>query len=135
MIYIDTAKKIRKAGFEWSPDIGDIFYSDQDGYEQVYKVGLDRGRVIKVNNWDWTDDLVRRTLTWLPSLERMLDIIEALGYEYKVVSEGSKHLHYVYIQKRMSGSDVWMTFTDIRVAEATAQALMTILKEEIYSDD
>jgi len=81
MISLELAKKLKEAGLEWEPQIGDMFYfkTFKDwGIDAIYSEDVD-------NNLDEIRDFIEEGF-WIlaPRLDQLLAEIEKRGYSWEM---------------------------------------------------
>ena len=76
MLSIEMAKKLKEAGLVWNPDIGDIFFYDEDHWDSLSLNDVINGE-FKGEILDYIEE------EWLfaPRLDQLLMKIEKLGWD------------------------------------------------------
>ena len=120
MISLEMAKKLKAAGLEWEPQIGDMFY-----WHNGKDWGIDALTSEDVNNnLDETRDFIDEG-AWIfaPSLEQLLVEIEKRGYGWKLEKFHAYNLRQMQIYKI---NDLLGCFEADSPEEAAAQVLLWI---------
>lgn len=125
MISLELAKKLKEAGLEWEPQIGDMFY-----FKTFKDWGIDAINSEDVNNnLDETRDFIEEGF-WIlaPRLDQLLAEIERRGYWWSIENGLAEYLCFFVKQdgKKFIKQSFWANSPE----EATAQALLWILESE-----
>jgi len=130
MISFETAKALKEAGLQWKPQIGDWFYTNHRRYVHM---------VIDLSELQVQEDYV-----FDPRLDQMLKDIEGQGFRYILEPTGKKDevqycltlLEWDDNVAEISFGNGWhlsANFCATSPEEATAQALLWILRREVCS--
>lgn len=130
MLSIETARKLKDAGLEWEPQVGDWFTtSNGDNMLVAFQSVLETQYTKITNGMDdhfpnsrllTGKEMLQEDFTWLPRLDRLLAEIEKRGYWWLLRND------YCYIATEMDNGH--NSYAD-SPAEAAAQALLWILQE------
>ena len=122
MISLELSKRLKEAGLEWEPQIGDMFY-----FKTFKDWGIDAINSEDVNNnLDETRDFIEEGF-WIlaPSLDQLLVEIEKRGYGWKLEKFHAYNLRRMEIYKV---NDLLGCFGGNSPEEAAASALLWILE-------
>ena len=120
MITLETAKKLKDAGLEWSytnTKRGDFYLAEfQDGTEGIFTIGSDGQNV--------QSDII--VFTFLPRLDQLLTKIDGRMYLWEIKSHMyKKYTVFVFSKENIDGK----TISADTPEEAAAQALLWILTD------
>ena len=122
MISLETAKKLKEAGLKWESKVGDCFYFNNTNNLWLIKDEFSNRKEIKLG-------------TFAPRLDQLLSEIEKRSGRYKYELTGSR---VYYLSNNLKPkyritiqTDRVLPFFADSPEEATAQALLWILKQEV----
>ena len=122
MISLELSKKLKEAGLEWEPKLGDHYI-----IPAVFEVGLhevmDTKQIMSYhkNPKEWEESI--RGFVFAPRLEQLLAKIRELGYKWFVETDTERYFIRVVEIKKPNNSHV--IFSD-SPANAAASALLWI---------
>lgn len=126
MISLETARKLKEAGLQWEPQMGD-FWIKEDKPDFI--------RVVEYRPSGKYDKPLKNVV-WIPRLDQLLAEIEKRGYRYillrydpKQQKEGQEEQYEITLIKNGNSSLIYTLYED-SIDEVTAQALMWILELE-----
>ena len=133
MISLKTARKLKEAGLKWEPQAGDMYHWESltDGWEmrtvQECEIVNALYEIIElITEGEWL---------FAPRLDQMLAEIEKRGWEWELgiltLNDGRTYMIDVALEELIkTESEEWKSFVADSPEEATAQALLWILKQE-----
>lgn len=126
MLSLETAKKLKDAGLQWEPQIGDWFYNSH-GY--VFDTTLDLLNEVTVLINSFARSYANRTIVFAPRLDQMLVEIEKRGWTWMLYAPNDEGKYGIDIG---NGSiyDNNKTILADSPDEAAAQALLWILEQQ-----
>ena len=118
MISLEMAKKLKEAGLEWNPDIGDIFFYDEEHWDSLSLNDVINGE-FKGEILDYIEE------EWLfaPRLDQLLAEIEELGYSW--FTETDTERYFIRVVEIKKPNNFHVVFLDTP-EEAAAEALLWI---------
>ena len=122
LISLELSKRLKEAGLEWEPQIGDVFY-----FKTFKDWGIDAINSEDVdNNLDETEDYIDEG-AWLlaPDLEQLLAKIRELGYKWFVETDTERY--FIRVVEIKKPNNFHVIFSD-SPANAAASALLWILE-------
>ena len=120
MTSLEMAKKLKEAGLEWEPQIGDMFY-----WHNGKDWGIDALTSEDVNNnLDETRDFIDEG-AWIfaPCLDQLLAKIRELGYKWFVETDTERY--FIRVVEIKKPNNFHVIFSD-SPANAAAEALLWI---------
>lgn len=143
MISLDLAKRLKEAGLEWEPKIGDFAW-----YKEHQGVIICIDSRILIIQWSdlgrcysdfWAGDaLPPENMLFLPRLDQLLAEIERRGYGYDLHTLTTNHEHKYYCAIKLlecaCGYRIdnisWGPFKADNPEDAAAKALIWVLERE-----
>lgn len=125
MISLETARKLKEAGLQWEPQMGDfLYYFTVLGTTVTWRISViseddneDSNIVIYIDDGDWI---------FAPRLDQLLAEIEKRGWKWSIVPSRNRYcLIFTTVKQFVADSP----------DEAAALALLWILEQEGQADE